>query len=387
MSKAGLSLGIDRLLEEAFDLVAGQRLGLITNHSGVDAQLRSTADCLHTKAGTELVALFGPEHGIRGDAADGRSVASRADAHTGVPVYSLYGEIRHPTEEMLRRVDVLLFDIQDVGARFYTYLYTMSLAMQAAAAAGLPFIVLDRPNPIGGMRFEGNLLDPAFASFVGLYPIPVRYGLSIGEIATLFNEEWGINAELVVVEMKGWDRHAYWEASGLPWVPPSPNMPSVDTAVVYPGMCFFEGTNVSEGRGTAKPFEQIGAPYINAHRLCDVLAERQLPGVALRPVCFEPTAGKYVGEACHGIQLHVFDRDALAPVRTGLEILAVIKNLWPQDFGWRVPQGGIHNFDRLAGTDQIRLRLDAGASVDELCRDWQTGLEAFGDVRQRYLRY
>lgn len=387
MNNTTVLLGTDRLFTDAFDLIAGKRLGLITNHSGVNAQLQSTADRLHTIPETKLVALFGPEHGIRGDAADGHLVASQTDKRTGIPIYSLYGDTRQPTQAMLAPLDVLLFDIQDVGARFYTYLYTMSLAMQAAAAANIPFIVLDRPNPLGGTCTEGNLLDPAFASFVGLYPIPIRYGLSIGELATLVNAVWNINANLLVVEMQGWNRRMYWEESGLPWVPPSPNMPSVDTALLYPGMCFFEGTNVSEGRGTTKPFEQIGAPYIDPYRLCETLAEKPLPGVTVRPVCFEPTASKYAGEVCYGIQLHVNDRSALAPVRTGLKIIVAIKKLWPQLFAWRVPQGGIHNFDRLAGTDQIRLQLDKGVSVDTLCASWQKDLHDFDHLRQHYFRY
>ena len=255
-------LGTERLLEDCFHLIAGQRLGLITNPSGVNAALQATADRLHQAAGTELVALFGPEHGIRGDADDGTAVSTSRDPRIGVPAHSLYGTARQPDKTMLQDVDVLLFDIQDVGVRFYTYLYTMSLSMAASAALDRPFIVLDRPNPIGGQDVEGNLLDPAFASFVGLYPIPIRYGMSIGELAGLFNQAFEIHVELHVVEMQGWQRSSYWEDTGLSWIPPSPNMPTVDTAVVYPGMCFFEGTNISEGRGTSKPFEQVGAPFI-----------------------------------------------------------------------------------------------------------------------------
>ena len=259
-------LGCERLLA-AGGLIRDRRVGLITNHSGVDAHLQSTADRLHQSDLCTLVALYGPEHGIRGAAQDGEHIAHSTDHRTGVPTYSLYGQVRAPDAAMLADVELMLFDIQDVGARFYTYLYTMSLSMAACAQAGIPFLVLDRPNPIGGQAVAGNCLDPAFASFVGQYPIPVRYGLTIGELARLFNEEYGIGADLHIVPMEGWQRSFYWEDTGLPWVPPSPNMPSPETAVIYPGTCFFEGTNVSEGRGTAKPFEQFGAPFIDGARL------------------------------------------------------------------------------------------------------------------------
>ncbi len=385
--KPRLTLGCERLLEDDFHLIAGKRLGLITNPSGVDAALRSTPDRLHQTQGAELVALFGPEHGIRGNAADGIAVDTARDQRTGVPAYSLYGERRRPDEAMLEEVEILVFDIQDVGVRFYTYLYTMSLSMAACAHRGLPFVVLDRPNPIGGTRVEGNLLDVQFASFVGLYPIPIRYGMSLGELARLFNEAFALGVELHVVEMQGWERSAYWEETGLPWLPPSPNMPTVDTAVVYAGMCFFEGTNISEGRGTTKPFEQVGAPFIQAERLTDRLNALELPGVRFRPVYFQPTAGKYVGYICQGIQVHVLDRRLLQPVRTGLETLAAIKALWPREFEWHLPHNGIHNFDRLAGTDKIRLALDAGTPVAEILAGWQEDLQGFRALRKNYLLY
>lgn len=380
-------LGNERLFDEEFHLVAGKRIGLITNHSGLNANLEATADRLHAHPNTELVALFGPEHGIRGDAADGAVVDSARDRRTGVPTHSLYGEQRQPNAEHLAAIDVLLFDIQDVGARFYTYLYTMSLSMEACAASGVPFVVLDRPNPLGGEHLEGNILDPSFASFVGRYPIPIRHGMTIGELALLFNSEFCIQAELQVVRLQDWQRSSYWEQTGLPWVPPSPNMPTVNTAVVYPGMCYFEGTNVSEGRGTCKPFEQIGAPYIDGPRLSDHLNDLDLPGVCFRPVFFQPTFGKYLNEICQGIQVHVLDRALFQPVRTGFTALDAVRRLWPDAFAWRIPQGGIHNFDRLAGTDQIRLDLDASISVDQLIGSWQEDLESFRNIRQSYLLY
>ena len=387
MSAAGIFLGTERLLEEQFPLIAGRRLGLITNHSGTDGRLRATADRLHQAAGMQAVALYGPEHGIRGDAADGEQVGGGRDPRTGVPVHSLYGQTRQPTTEMLEGVEVMLFDIQDVGVRFYTYLYTMSLAMEACAARGIPFVVLDRPNPLGGAVLEGNILDPAFASFVGKYPLPVRYGMSVGELARFFNGEFGIGVELQVVGLRGWQVSGGWPETGLPWVPPSPNMPAVATAEVDPGMCFFEGTNVSEGRGTPKPFEQVGAPYIEGHRLADQLNARELPGALFRPVYFQPSASKYAGQVCQGVQVHVLDRKVFRPVRVGLEAVAMVRRLWPDQFAWRVPQGGIHNFDLLAGTDQLRLALDRGESAAELEAAWEPGLRAFDHQRQPYLLY
>ncbi|MBM3281066.1 MAG: DUF1343 domain-containing protein [Candidatus Handelsmanbacteria bacterium] len=380
-------LGCERLLEEEFGLIEGRRVGLITNHSGVDSRLRATADHLHRANGVELVGLFGPEHGIRGDAADGEKLGGGRDGRTGVMVHSLYGQSRQPTPEMLEGVEVMLIDIQDVGARFYTYLYTMSLAMAACAGRGIPFVVLDRPNPLGGGVLEGNILDPAFASFVGKYPIPVRYGMSMGEMARFFNGEYGIGAELKVVWLRGWRVEGGWGETGLPWVPPSPNIPSADTAEVYPGMCFFEGTNVAEGRGTPKPFEQVGAPYIEGHVLADALNALELPGVLFRPVYFQPSAAKYAGQVCQGVQVHVVDRRVFRPLRAGLEAVAMVRKLWPDEFAWRVPQGGIHNFDLLAGTDQVRLALDRGVPVAELEEGWAEGLRAFGRRREPYLLY
>ena len=382
-----VTLGCERLLTDEGERIRGRRIGLITNHSGVDRQLRTTADRLHQSDLCRLVALYGPEHGIRGAAQDGEKVASHTDPRTGVPVHSLYGATREPDAAMLAGVELMLFDIQDVGARFYTYLYTMSIAMSACSRAKIPFVVLDRPNPIGGQALAGNLLDPAFASFVGLYPIPVRYGMTIGETARFFNTEYGIGAELDVVSMTGWRRTDYWDDLDLPWVPPSPNMPAVDTAVVYPGTCFFEGTNISEGRGTAKPFEQFGAPFIDGERLADELNAHDLPGVLFRPVFFEPATGKYAGQFCAGVQLHVGDRAIFEPLLTGFSALAAVLRLYADDFAWRIPQGGIHNFDRLTGTDQIRLALNRSIPAAELVASWTEELQAFNRTRQSYLAY
>jgi len=383
-----IRLGCEQLFDgEDLAHVRGRRVGLVTNHSGVDGDLRATADRLHATDGVDLALLFGPEHGIRGDAEDGVGVDSATDAHTGVPTISLYGERRQPSAEELARLDVLLFDIQDVGVRFYTYLYTMSQSMVACAEAGVPVVILDRPNPLGGVEVAGNILDPEFASFVGRYPIPVRYGLTVGELARMFNEQFDIGADLHVVDMVGWRRTMLWEDTGLPWVAPSPNMPTPDTANVYPGMCFFEGTNVSEGRGTTRPFEQVGAPYIDGFDLADRLNALRLPGTAFRPVFFRPSFGKYEGQTCRGVQLHASRGAPFEPLRAGFEALAAVCHGWPGQFEWRTNRVGIHNFDKLAGSDSVRRAIDAGTPVDELLASWARDRTGFEVTRQKYLQY
>ena len=381
-----VKLGNERLFDETFDLVAGRRVGLITKPPGVDSCLRSTADRLHAEPATELAALFGPEHGIRGDAEDGVPVGDDVDRRTGVPAISLYGSARGLQGSMLEGIDVLLFDMQDVGARFYTYLYTMSEAMKACAARGVSFLLLDRPNPVGGELLEGNLLDPAFSSYVGRYPIPVRYGLTIGEVATLFNEVHGIGAELQVVELRGWKRSMSWEETGLPWVAPSPNMPTPQTAALYPGTCFFEGTNLSEGRGTTRPFELIGAPFVDGFALADAMNDLAIPGARWRPVFFTPSFGKHAGERCGGVQLHAVS-SRLRPVAAAFHLLASAKTLFRDHFEWNIPARGIHNFDKLAGTDRVRLLLDGGTPISDLLAAWEQERHPFAQVRKRFLRY
>ena len=380
-------LGCERLFDDAAHLIDGRRVGLITNHSGVDHKLVATADRLHAYPHSQLVALFGPEHGIRGAAQDGEKVGTFRDPQTGVAAYSLYGHTRQPDAQMLEGIDLMLFDIQDVGVRFYTYLYTMSMSMEACGQRGIPFAVLDRPNPIGGHICNGNVLDPKFASFVGRYPIPIRYGLTIGELAQLFNEAFSLGVELHVVKMQNWQRNQYWNDTGLPWVPPSPNMPTLNTAIVYPGTCFFEGTNISEGRGTARPFEQFGAPFIDGHRIADELNEMQLPGTMFRPVYFQPSASKHAGSICQGVQLHVTQHEAFDPLRTGFAALIALRKQGGKDFAWRTPAGGIHNFDRLAGCSDLRQTIDSGCDVDALLNAWQNDLVEFEALRQRHMLY
>lgn len=381
-SAADFQTGIEVLLHDRLDLIRGKHVGLITNPTGVNRELASDADLLAHTPGVHLVALFGPEHGIRGAHQAGASVGSERDPVTGLPVYSLYGKTRQPTPEMLKGVDVLVFDIQAVGARFYTYLYTMADAMKAAAAAHIPIIVLDRPNPIGGVAVQGPVLDPKFASFVGEYPIPLRYGMTIGELAGLFNGEFHIGADLTVVKMRGWTRSMYYDDTPLQFVMPSPNMPTQTTALVYPGMGLVEGTNVSEGRGTTRPFELTGAPWIDAEQLARVLNDKHLPGARFRPVHFTPTFSKYEGKPCNGVEVHVMDRDAFNPVVVGLTVIATIHDLYPQKFAFNAS-----DFDRLVGNDWIRQDIEKGVPVSEMRRRWQKGLSRFEKVRQKYLLY
>ena len=332
-----------------------------------------------------LVALFGPEHGVRGDVQAGDKVASSRDPATGVPVHSLYGEHREPTPAMLDGVDVLVFDIQDVGTRFYTYPYTLAGVMRAAKRAGIPVVVTDRPDPIGGMLVEGPVLEPSLASFVGLFPIPLRHGMTLGELATLFNAEFGIGADLHVVAMQDWRRGDEPLRGPLPWVPPSPNMPTPDTALVYPGMGLLEGTNVSEGRGTTRPFETVGAPWVDAPALAARLNAMALPGVQFRPTWFTPTFSKHAGKACAGVQLHVDDRAAFRPVRTSIAVLKALHDQHPTDFAFLAGEPPF--FDRLAGVPWLRDAIAHGDTVDAIEARWMPALEQFRAMRQRHLLY
>jgi uncharacterized protein YbbC (DUF1343 family) len=381
-STATFQTGIEVLLHDRLDLIRGKHVGLITNPTGVDPELVSDVDLLAHTPGVHLVALFGPEHGIRGAHQAGASVGSDRDPVTGLPVYSLYGKTRQPTPAMLKGIDVLVFDIQAVGARFYTYLYTMADSMKAAAAAHIPIIVLDRPNPIGGIAVQGPVLDPKFASFVGEYPIPLRYGMTVGELAELFNHEFHIGADLTVVEMRGWKRSMYYDDTPLQFVMPSPNMPTQTTTLVYPGMGLVEGTNVSEGRGTTRPFELAGAPWIDAEKLARVLNDKRLAGVRFRPVHFTPTFSKYEGNPCNGVQVHVMDRDTFDPVVVGLTVIATIHDLYPHEFHFNAS-----DFDRLIGNDWVRQDIEKGVAVSEMLRRWQVGLSQFEKVRRKYLLY
>ena len=374
--------GIEVLLHDRLDLIRGKNVGLITNPTGVNGQLVSDIDLLAKAPGVHLVALFGPEHGIRGSHQAGAHVGTVTDPVTGVPIYSLYGKTRQPTPAMLKNVDVLVFDIQAVGSRFYTYLYTMADAMKAAAKADIPILVLDRPDPIGGIKVQGPVLDPAYASFVGKYPIALRYGMTVGELATLFNDQFDIGADLTVVKIRGWKRSMYYSDTPLPFVMPSPNMPTQTTALVYPGMGLVEGTNLSEGRGTTRPFELTGAPWINANELADALNGKHLAGVRFRPVHFTPTFSKFDGKPCNGVQVHVMDRDRFNPVVVGLTVIKTIHDMYPKRFAFKKS-----HFDHLVGNDWIRQDILKGVSVAAMQKRWQKGLAKFKKIRAKYLLY
>lgn len=387
-NKKKFKLGVEVLLEDQKELIEGKSVGLITNPTGVDQELNSIVDLLHNDADVDLKALYGPEHGVRGSAQAGEYVEYYIDEETGLPVYSLYGATKKPTPEMLEGIDVLLFDIQDVGTRFYTYIYTMAYAMEAAAENDIEFIVLDRPNPLGGEAVEGPVLNDEYSSFVGKYEIPLRHGMTVGELAQLFNEEFEIGANLTVVEMDKWKRDMYYDDTPLEWVLPSPNMPTLDTALVYPGAALIEGTNVSEGRGTTKPFELIGAPFINATELANELNGLELPGVDFRAASFTPSFSKHAGKLTHGVQIHVTDKEAFEPVTTGLSLVKTIHDLYPEDFEFRAENSaGVSFFDLLVGNGWIREAIENGESVEEMQQQWEGDLEDFKEVREDYLLY
>lgn len=384
-------LGVDVIQDALPAALAGRRVGLITNHTGRDSRGRSTIDVLAEEPGMQLVALFAPEHGIRGTAAEGERIASGRDAATGLPIHSLYGATRKPTVEMLRGVEALVFDIQDVGARTYTYPYTMALAMQAARERGIPFVVLDRPDPIGGVVVEGARLDTAFASFVGMYPIALRHGMTVGELAGMFNDAFGIGADLTVVRMEGWRRGMWFDQTGLPWVPPSPNLPRLESAVSYPGTVFFEGINLSEGRGSDHPFEQTGAPWLRADSVVAAMQSMRLPGVRFEAVEFTPaaTAAKFPGQRLRGVRLVVTDRDAYRPVESVARLIDTIRRLHPAEFrftGNSEAAPGIFWLDRLAGTDRLRRAMESG-TLDAFLAEWRRGAAEFQVARGRYLLY
>jgi len=378
--------GVDVLLDDPKKYLGDSRVGLITNPTGVTGGIVPTLDAFHEHSSIDLVAIFGPEHGARGDAQDALPVESMVDEATGLPVHSLYGDTTKPTREMLRGLDALVFDIQDVGVRFYTYPSTLTYALEAAAERTVGVVVLDRPNPINGVSVEGNVLEPGFESFVGLHPVPIRHGLTIGELALLVND--GIGAELRVVPVEGWSRGMWFDETGLSWVQPSPNLPTIETATVYPGTCLFEGVNVSEGRGTTRPFEVIGAPWIDGRSWARALNSLGLDGVVFRPCHFTPVFAKYTGKLCGGVQVHVTDWDAFRPVEAGLHMLAACIDLWPQDFDWLPPSySEIRHFDHLAGTDKTRKALIEGVPVDEIVRGWEGDLVAYKERREGFLLY
>jgi len=387
-----VGLGIDRLLEIDRRLLAGRRVGVVCNPASVDSLLRHTADRLIADPEIAVAALFGPQHGFRSDLQDNMIETPHAqDARRRVPVYSLYSETREPTGDMLRDLDTLIIDLQDVGTRVYTYVYTMANCMRGAARHGVHVVVCDRPNPVGGEEVEGSRLEPPFASFVGQFPIPLRHGLTIGELARLFNDEFGIHCSLDVIPLAGWRRPMYFDETGLPWVMPSPNIPTLDSAIVYPGAVLFEGTKLSEGRGTTRPFELIGAPWIDGDRLADAMNARQLPGAHFRPVFFEPTFQKHAKQTCGGCQVHVLDRQRFRPVRTAVELIAEFRNQAPDRFAWREPPYEYEHekepIDILFGSDRLRETINATEEIGAFVASWRADEESFKREREKYLLY
>jgi uncharacterized protein YbbC (DUF1343 family) len=382
--------GLDILLEGTLKQLQYARVGILSHQASVDSRLRHIISLLHARQ-VRITALFGPEHGLWGTAQDQVPVMADHDSVLNVPIYSLYGDHRAPSSESLAKVDVLVCDLQDVGSRYYTFVWTMALAMQTCAKLGKRFIVLDRPNPIGGETLEGPVLNLHYASFVGLYPVPVRHGLTLGETAQWLNARFDIGADLDVVRMKGWKRRMYFEDTGLPWVLPSPNMPTVETAVVYPGGCLIEGTNLSEGRGTTRPFEIIGAPFINPDQLAGLLNRDKLPGVSFRACRFEPTFHKFQGESCGGVQIHVSDRESFEPFLTTLTLIQRVYDLYNPSFAWRDPPYEYETkklpFDILCGTDMIRKAIEMSRPMTTLRKAWQADCALFARERKPFLLY
>ena len=382
-------LGSDVLLSSS--RLRGKRVGVVCNPASIDHSFRHIIDRLATADGVTLSAIFGPQHGFRSDVQDNMiETPHRDDPRRRVPIYSLYSDTREPTAEMLRDLDVLVIDLQDIGARIYTYIYTMANCLRAAARHRVPVIVCDRPNPIGS-DVEGESLRPGYESFVGQFPIPMRHGCTIGELARLFNEHFAIGAPLEVIPMEGWQRDTYADATGLPWVMPSPNMPTLDSAVVYPGTVLFEGVLVSEGRGTTRPFELVGAPWIDAERFADAMNALALPGAYFRPAVFEPTFQKYAKQPCGGCQIHVTDRLAFKPVLTGAALIREFRRANPDAFAWRQPpyeyEAEKLPIDILAGSDELRLQVEADMPVAEIGASWRDDEAAFTALRRPFLLY
>lgn len=382
---SGVRPGIEVLLTDSLHLVEGRRVGLITNHTGMDRQRRSTIDLLADHPSVELVALFAPEHGLRGEANEGAMIESGVDEGTGVPIHSLYGDTRKPTPEMLEGVEVLLFDIQDVGARYYTYPSTMALGMEAGGEMGIPFVVLDRPNPIRGDVVQGNVLDPAYSTFVGRYPVPMRHGMTHGELARLIAGAFGVSVDLTVVPVDGLTRSMTFDDTALPWIAPSTNMPSLESALAYPGTCLFEGTPISIGRGTDRAFQWVGAPWLDADALAAAMNAHGFEGVRFEPVRFTPTNpsdGKFGGEELPGVRIVAESSDYDAP-RVGIALVVETFRMTPAErWEWRVT-----HFDRLSGTDAVRQGIEAGLGVDDITVSWDGGIAAFESLRAPYLIY
>lgn len=383
--------GLDVLVSRLGSMLAGRRVGLLCHQASVTRDLTHAADAIKRLRKVRLDALFAPEHGLAGAAQDHAHIGAEYDRARRLRVHSLYGKRLEPTPAMLRDIDVMVVDLQDVGARYYTFAWTTVLTMRACARAGKPVIVLDRPNPLGGERLEGNWPDGRFPSFVGLHPLPIRHGMTIAELAAYHNETQEIGCDLTVVPMAGWRRAMLWEDTELPWVAPSPNMPTPDTARVYPGGCLLEGTNLSEGRGTTRPFEWVGAPYLDGPRLAAALERRGLPGVRFRPAAFEPAFHKWARRTCGGVQVHVTDWDRFRSFGAYLALIIEARRQAPRAFRWKRPpyefQWKKLPIDLLCGTDAIRLAIERGTPLARLEASWRPALAAFARARRHYLLY
>src|SRR5687767_2197385 len=394
-TKPGLArtrLGIERLLDEQIESIRGQRVALVGNQASVLPDFRHIVDVFAEHNDIQLTTLFGPQHGIRGDVQDNMVETEHAtDPKTGLPVYSLYSETREPTEEMLREIDTIVFDMQDVGCRIYTFAYTMANCMRAAKKFGKRVVVCDRPNPINGVGVEGNVTEKEFTSFVGQFEVPTRHGMTLGELAGLYNEHFGIGCELEVVKMQGWRREMWFEETGLPWVLPSPNIPTVDTCVVFPATVYLEGTELSEGRGTTRVFELNGAPFIDPYKWAAELRAFDFPGVAFRECYFQPTFQKWARQTCGGVQLHVTDRESFTPVIVGVAMVKTAYDLYPEQFQWKRDayeyEFEKNPFDVVSGTDKIRKAIEAGVELAEMKESWAERATQFAKVRKEFLLY
>ncbi|HKJ65989.1 MAG TPA: DUF1343 domain-containing protein [Desulfopila sp.] len=387
-----IAVGLEKFLESEGGYLYGKKLGLLTNQASVNRDLIHNRLLLQEKYGPDLTTLFSPQHGFYSEKQDNMVESEHLrDQLTGLPIYSLYGDVRKPSEEMLEDVDVLVIDLMDVGTRVYTFMYTMVYCLQAAAEYGKRVVVLDRPNPLGGWGVEGNVLETSCSSFVGLYPLPMRHGLTLGELALYFNSEFSIGADLEVITMTGWKRGMLFDDTGFPWVFPSPNMPTPATALVYAGQVVFEGTNISEGRGTTLPFELVGAPFVDHEEIFSVLRRTELPGCFLRPILFQPTSGKWANRVCTGFQIHVTDSRHYRPYRTALALLQSFMLLYGNEFEYKEPPYEYEYqrlpLDLILGSSEIRRKLEEGTPIESLEAMWQEELQRFDRLRRKYFLY
>jgi uncharacterized protein YbbC (DUF1343 family) len=389
---AKITTGLESLIAAPPDWMSGNRLGLLSNPASIDSRYRHASQLIHRYFPDQLTTLFAPQHGFFAEKQDNMiESGDMVDAKLNIPVFSLYGKTRVPTSQMLDHIDVLIVDLLDVGTRVYTFTSTLSYCLEACARRNKRIVVLDRPNPINGIQVEGNCLSMALSSFVGRYPIPMRHGLTMGEYATYINHSFNINCPLEVIPMKGWNRRMYFQHTKLPWIPPSPNLPTPTSAIVYPGQVIWEGTNISEGRGTTLPFEQFGAPFINIGNVLSFMGGPHIPGGILRPVAFEPTSNKWAGQICNGFQIHVTDPYQYKPFTTSLKLLSAIIYHHQNQFQWKEPPYEYEweklPFDMIIGNNTIRKQIENFDPVETICKDWERALAAYQSAAQKFHLY